>query len=202
MQPPPPMGVFNRDCLERNISIEDRTRYCYGQKVSVLDYFSRVQRVCRQWKTITLDMECLEASEREIRISLSRHRTQSYGWFSSSPTLSEQLFSTFFVDLPSGRLIFWSPLFSTEIVFYVFKFPSSTCIRLRNILRLELISLGYGLDGRGAGLRVPVGARFFSYPRRPDGFWNPPSLLSNGYRGHFFSWSKAAWAWSWPLTSN
>jgi hypothetical protein len=30
-------------------------------------------------------------------------------------------------------------------------------------------------------MRVPVRARIFSSPRRPDWFWGPPSLLSNGY---------------------
>jgi hypothetical protein len=34
-------------------------------------------------------------------------------------------------------------------------------------------------DSRGVGIRVPVGERFFSCPRRPDRFWDPPSLLSN-----------------------
>jgi hypothetical protein len=29
---------------------------------------------------------------------------------------------------------------------------------------------GYGLDGQGVGVRVPLGARFFSFPRRPDRF--------------------------------
>jgi hypothetical protein len=29
------------------------------------------------------------------------------------------------------------------------------------------IAAGYGLEDRGVGVRVPVGARFFS-PRRPD----------------------------------
>jgi hypothetical protein len=28
-----------------------------------------------------------------------------------------------------------------------------------------------------------VGARIFSSPSRPDQFWDPPSLLSSGYRG-------------------
>jgi hypothetical protein len=42
---------------------------------------------------------------------------------------------------------------------------------------------GYGLDDRGIGVRVPVGSRIFSSPRRPDRLWGPPSLLSNGYRG-------------------
>jgi hypothetical protein len=28
---------------------------------------------------------------------------------------------------------------------------------------------GYGLDGRGVGVRIPVGAKFFSSPRRQTG---------------------------------
>jgi hypothetical protein len=45
------------------------------------------------------------------------------------------------------------------------------------------IATGYGLDGRGVGVRVPVGERFFSPPRPPDRLRGPPSLLSNGYWG-------------------
>jgi hypothetical protein len=45
------------------------------------------------------------------------------------------------------------------------------------------IATGYGLDGRGVRVRVRVGERFFSSPRRPDRFWGPPSILANGYRG-------------------
>jgi hypothetical protein len=41
----------------------------------------------------------------------------------------------------------------------------------------------YGLDGRGVGVRVPVGSRLFFSPRRPDRFWAPPSFLSNECRG-------------------
>jgi hypothetical protein len=44
------------------------------------------------------------------------------------------------------------------------------------------IATGHGLDERGVGVRVPVGSRIFSSPRRPDRFWSPPNLLSNGYR--------------------
>jgi hypothetical protein len=45
------------------------------------------------------------------------------------------------------------------------------------------IAIGYGLDGRGVGVRVPVRARFFFSPQRPDKLWGPLSLLSKGYRG-------------------
>jgi hypothetical protein len=47
------------------------------------------------------------------------------------------------------------------------------------------IGTGYGLDGRegSVGVRVPVGSRIFSSSQRPDRFWGPPNLLSNGYRG-------------------
>jgi hypothetical protein len=44
------------------------------------------------------------------------------------------------------------------------------------------IATGYGLDGRGVGVRVPVGSRNVSSPHRPDRFWGPPNLPSNGYR--------------------
>jgi hypothetical protein len=42
------------------------------------------------------------------------------------------------------------------------------------------IATGYGLDGRGIGIRVPVGSRISSSPRRPDRFWGPPNPLSSG----------------------
>jgi hypothetical protein len=47
------------------------------------------------------------------------------------------------------------------------------------------IATNYWLDGRWVGVRVPVGAKFFSPPRRPDRVWKPPNLLPNGYRGLF-----------------
>jgi hypothetical protein len=40
------------------------------------------------------------------------------------------------------------------------------------------IAAGYGLDDRRVGVRVPVGSRIFSSPRRPDRVWGPSSLLS------------------------
>jgi hypothetical protein len=40
---------------------------------------------------------------------------------------------------------------------------------------------GYELDGMGT---IPGrGNQFFSSPQGPYGLWDPPSLLSNGYRG-------------------
>jgi hypothetical protein len=46
------------------------------------------------------------------------------------------------------------------------------------------IATSYGLDGRWVGVRVPVETSIFYFPIRPDRFWGPPSLLSNGYRGY------------------
>jgi hypothetical protein len=43
----------------------------------------------------------------------------------------------------------------------------------------------YGLDDRGVEVPVPVGTRIFSFSRRPDRIWGPPSLLFNGYRELF-----------------
>jgi hypothetical protein len=41
------------------------------------------------------------------------------------------------------------------------------------------------MDDREVGVRVPVGLRIFSSPRRPDRLWDTPNLLSNGYWGLF-----------------
>jgi hypothetical protein len=38
--------------------------------------------------------------------------------------------------------------------------------------------LATGLNDRGVGVRVPVGARIFSSPRRSDRLCGPPNLLS------------------------
>jgi hypothetical protein len=45
------------------------------------------------------------------------------------------------------------------------------------------IATGYGLDDQGVGVQVPVGARIFTSPCRPDRLWGPPCFLSHAYRG-------------------
>jgi hypothetical protein len=49
------------------------------------------------------------------------------------------------------------------------------------------IATGYGLDNRGVGvgIRVPVGSRIFSSPRRPDRFWGPRASHPMGTEGPF-----------------
>jgi hypothetical protein len=54
------------------------------------------------------------------------------------------------------------------------------------------IAIGYGLDDRGVGVRVPVWLKIFSSPHRPARLWVPLNLLSNGYRGGCFPRDKAA----------
>jgi hypothetical protein len=54
------------------------------------------------------------------------------------------------------------------------------------------IASGYGLNGGGVGVRVPLGSRIFSSPRRLDRLWAPPNLLSNGYRGALSRGEKRA----------
>jgi hypothetical protein len=43
------------------------------------------------------------------------------------------------------------------------------------------IATSDGLDNWGVRVRVLVGSRICSSPRRPDQLWGPPNLLSNGY---------------------
>jgi hypothetical protein len=52
-------------------------------------------------------------------------------------------------------------------------------------IRVVGIVTGYGLDDRGVGVRVSVGSRMFSSPRRPHRLSGSTNLLSNGYWGLF-----------------
>jgi hypothetical protein len=47
------------------------------------------------------------------------------------------------------------------------------------------IATDYGLDGRTVGVRVPVGSRIFSSPRRPDRFWGHITSYLMGIGGSF-----------------
>jgi hypothetical protein len=48
---------------------------------------------------------------------------------------------------------------------------------ISRLISLEVgIETGYGLNGRGVGVRVPVGLRIFYPPRRPHRFWGPTEV--------------------------
>jgi hypothetical protein len=47
------------------------------------------------------------------------------------------------------------------------------------------IATVYGLDDRRVGVRVPVGSRIFSSPRRPDRLWDPSNPYPMGTVGSF-----------------
>jgi hypothetical protein len=47
-------------------------------------------------------------------------------------------------------------------------FISSNTHNIRSRDSAVGVATGYGLDDRGVGVRVPVGERIFTSPRRPD----------------------------------
>jgi hypothetical protein len=52
-------------------------------------------------------------------------------------------------------------------------FLSNTEVIHGNRDKIVDIATGYWLDDRGVGIRVPVGSRIFSSPRRPNRLWGP-----------------------------
>jgi hypothetical protein len=73
----------------------------------------------------------------------------------------------------------------------------------KKIIRCSAVGIAtaYELNDRRIGIRYSVGSRIFTSPYSPHLLWGPPSLLSTGTWGYFTA-SKAAGAWSWPLYSN
>jgi hypothetical protein len=63
------------------------------------------------------------------------------------------------------------------------------------------IATRYGLDDWGVGVRVPLGSRIFSFNVFQTSSGVHPVSYPMG-TGGFLPSSKAAGAWSWPLTSN
>jgi hypothetical protein len=96
----------------------------------------------------------------------SPHPKCGNGSLTSQFTHKEHFFTFFYLILNSLPFL----LLFTSFVYYFSHF---------------YFSYGFGQGGRGVGVRVPVGARFISSPRRLDRIWGPPSLLSNKYRGRF-----------------
>jgi hypothetical protein len=61
-------------------------------------------------------------------------------------------------------------------------FPSKPYISIGIAQSVQRLATSWATEGTD-GVRVPVGSRIISSPRRPDRFWGPPDLLSNGYCG-------------------
>jgi hypothetical protein len=91
------------------------------------------------------------------------------------------------VETSASRMIICHFPNSARKIFIASKFLVSNCKTIQRRDSTAGIATGYGLDGREFGVRVPVGARILSSPRRPD--W----LLSNGCRV-LFPGGKAAGA--------
>jgi hypothetical protein len=68
-------------------------------------------------------------------------------------------------------------IISTVSVLYIYILDVLIVIALFDYRSLDSavgIATGYGLDDRVVGVRVAVGSRISSSPRRPDRLWGPP----------------------------
>jgi hypothetical protein len=65
---------------------------------------------------------------------------------------------------------------STFIACFAFpRYVVSILVHNRSRDSVVGIATGSELDDRWVGVRVPVGSRIFSSPRRPDRLWGPPN---------------------------
>jgi hypothetical protein len=127
---------------------------------------------------------------------LIRHHTPKclFGYPTNAPCITSDWSEAY-----TNKTIF---LFLNPLLWGLFRLKASKTSRGRSVIeRCHGIATGYGVDGRGVGVRVPVGARFFFSPRRPGRFWSPNSLLSSGYGG-LLPRGKAEGTSACPLTSN
>jgi hypothetical protein len=81
--------------------------------------------------------------------------------------------------------VYNSPTLPMHYLFSIFQTIDSPYLNYKSRDSSVGIATGYGLDDRGVGVRVPVGATIFISPCSPDLLWGPPRLLSNGYRRRF-----------------
>lgn len=104
---------------------------------------------------------------------------------------------------PPPRKTLTVPMLATDWVTGI-RIPADTGIFLfEGILTMVYCIYYYWICGRWTKSRNPIIiVRGFCLPNhvRTDGLWFPPSLLSNDYRDIYLG-SKAAGAWSWPLSS-
>jgi hypothetical protein len=93
-----------------------------------------------------------------------------------------QLARFIFLDSAMNCTVLWSNLFSavSTATLLVLLWASDPTAKL-HVSSVGIVT-DYGLEGRGVGVRVPVGTRIFSSPRRPDRLWGPAILLTNGCR--------------------
>jgi hypothetical protein len=109
---------------------------------------------------------------------MGRREISCLYWDSSSVSLAVQPVDSCCIDCAIT-----APNYKVEMK--LISFIKCTAFVLRSRDSAVGIATGYRLDYRGVWVRVPVGSRISSSPRRPDQLWGPPNLLSNGYQGLF-----------------
>jgi hypothetical protein len=152
------------------------------------DFFPRLQWPVRRFKLYkivttvggSLKLQCYQRLRRHFWSTINR--VSGSGTCFANPSWR-----------PTSSLLQSAHQFLTVFTLIHGDFFSKYCFLENRGYRLKVrsrdsvicIATGYGLDDRGVGVRVPVGSRFFSSSRDPNGLWGPPNLLSNAYRGLF-----------------